>query len=334
MSKLPNEERIAALLGALGRDVSETVLADLPEDSSGRLRRLLDRFEEAPLDEAEFEDVLEEFTRFFRFAVHEDQSGDEAAGPRGSREKKKAAQEEPPEPPPALEPPPFTPTEDAFADLERLQPFQIVGALKQESPRTIALVLNCLSPWKAGKALQELPDVIRGQVFMILRDPPQAPTSLLQRIVRTTVDKGSQLAEEAVADPQEERNRRLSALLRVMGQPERVQMLRMLEEQDEQAVIQIKRLLYVFEDLPRISDRSIQRILSETDSTTLATALKDADGGELQKVMQNLSRRARATLSEELEFLAQVKPEAQRQARQEICDVMARLDQTGDLEMA
>ena len=334
MSKLPNEERIAALLGALGRDVSETVLADLPEDYSGRLRRLLDRFEESPLDEADFEDVLEEFTRFFRFAVTEAQADDEETGGRGRRRKQTAAPEEPPEPPPTQEPPPFSATDDAFADLERLQPFQIAGALNGESPRTIALVLNCLSPWRAGKALQELPDTVRGKVFMILRDSPQAPTSLLQRIVRTTVDKGSQLAMESIADPQEERNRRLAAVLRVMAQPERVQMLRMLEEQDEEVVTEIKKLLYTFEDLPRISDRTIQRILAETDSTTLATALKDADGGELEKVMQNLSRRARATLSEELEFLSQVKPEARQQARQAICDVMARLDQTGDLEMA
>lgn len=332
MSSLPQEERIAVLLGALGRDLSETVLADLPHDARLRVRSLLDRFEEMPLDDAELEEVLQEFARFFRFAAQQLMS-ESSEGTGQSADGTAAAALEPVAAPVAQGSPTFTPSDDPFADLERLQPFQIVGALKDESPRTIGLVLNCLSPGRAGKTLQELPESIRSQVFNVLRNSSQAPAGLRERIVRTTVEKGCQLAMEVVADPQQERDRKLAALLREMGQRERGQMLAMLEEQDEECVARIRVLLYSFHDLQRISGRSIQRILADVDSSTLAIALKDAEESVVQKVLDNLSRRARATLTEELEFLTRVKPEEQQRARQEICTMIARLDQSGDLEL-
>jgi flagellar motor switch protein FliG len=156
---------------------------------------------------------------------------------------------------------------------------------------------------------------------------------MLERIVRTTVTKGAALDLSAVADPSDESNRKMADLLRAMGQAERAQMLRTLETLDADVIEQIKKLLYTFEDVKKLANRSIQKILGEIDSQTLAMALKGADEAIADKILANLSKRARATLVEEMEFLGHVKPAEQEAARSAICEVVGRLDESGDLEM-
>ena len=106
-----------------------------------------------------------------------------------------------------------------------------------------------------------------------------------------------------------------------------------MEEEDAESAAVIKGMLYLFEDLLQISDRSLQKILSEIDSGSLATALKGVDEPIVEKVMSNLSKRARATLAEEIEFLGSVKQAEQEVAQKAVCEAIARLDQSGDLEM-
>lgn len=329
MMPTEQEERFAALLSALGSDLTDSILADLPADVRTRIRTSLERVNETPFSPEEIEEALEDFMRFFRFAMDQaKQTPSLKVFHPDDGEDVEETEVSTSTPPPA-----FQPTDDAVADLERLKPYQIVGALRSENPQTIALVLNCLSPQKAGAALQQLPSKIRSDVFLKLRKPPSAPNGLIERIVRTTVDKGCVLNVDAVSDPEEEGNRKMAELLRATGAAERMQMLQALEEDDPESAAIIKGMLYLFEDLLLVSDRSLQKILSEIDSGSLATALKDVDERIVDKVMANLSKRARATLAEEIEFLGNVKQAEQDAAQKAVCDTIARLDQSGDLEM-
>lgn len=350
MTLTAQEQRIAALLSALGDDVAQQVLEQMPQEAGTRVRSLLEHFRDDPLSDDELENVLDEFMRFFRFAVQQEQAlgqlknseaGTETAPLRLSTVDSEAVVEThaaelesaSTEPNSAAKKKPFVPTGDPFQDLVQLEPFQIIGALRGESARTIGVVLNCLAPSQAGLGLQHLPEDMRAGVFMVLRDPPKMPRAMLEQIVRTTVSKGSLLDANAVADPAEKANRKMAELLRAMDQSQRGQMIRALEAQDPAIIEQIKRMLYVFDDLLRISNRTIQKILGEVDSQSLALALKGADAAVADKVMGNLSKRARATLTEEIEFLGQVKPNEQAIAQQTICDVIARLDESGELEL-
>ncbi len=328
MMPTEQEERFAALLSALGSDLTDSILADLPPDLQTRMRASLDSVDETSFSTEEIEEALEDFMRFFRFAMEQANQSPalKVVHPDEGEEMEEA-------PANTTVPPVFEPTDDAVADLERLKPYQIVGALRSENTQTIALVLNCLSPQKAGAALQQLPSKVRSDVFLKLRKPPAAPSGLIERIVRTTVDKGCMLNVDAVSDPEEESNRKLAELLRATGATERMQMLQALEEEDAESAAVIKGMLYLFEDLLQISDRSLQKILSEIDSGSLATALKGVDEPIVEKVMSNLSKRARATLAEEIEFLGSVKQAEQEVAQKAVCEAIARLDQSGDLEM-
>lgn len=348
MTTVAQEEKIAVLLTALGNDVTNAVLAGLPAEAAQRVRQLLDRVQDEPLAEEDVEDVLEDFMRFFRFALQQqtnhqvdEEIGDDEdpgnEGPAIAGQVKPASAENAKGTPSgegtseAL--PEFEPTGDPFVDINRLQPVQIAAALKSEHPRTVAIVLNCLAPSQAGFVLQFLPEAVRSSAFLGLRTPPTAPAPLLHRLLESTVEKARYLDASALADPTAENNKRLADVLRVMSQADRGAMLKSLESEDAEAAAAIKRMLYLFEDIRTLSDRSIQKILAEIDSRSLVVALKGADQDLQDKIMGNMSKRARATLLEEMEFLGQVKPNEQAVARQSIGEVMARLDEAGDLEV-
>lgn len=351
MSTVAQEEKIAVLLTALGNDVTNAVLAGLPAEAAQRVRQLLDRVKDEPLGEEEVEETLEDFMRFFRFALQQQaaQQVDEEIGdnydsgsakeepaiagqvkPSATDRGKGTAAEQVENPD---EIPEFEPTGDPFVDINRLQPVQIAAALKSEHSRTVAIVLNCLAPAQAGYVLQFLPEAVRSTAFLGLRTPPTAPAPLLHRLLQTTVEKARYLDASALADPSAENNKRLADVLRVMSQADRGTMLKSLESEDAEAATAIKRMLYLFEDIRTLSDRSIQKILAEIDSRSLVVALKGADQDLQDKIMGNMSKRARATLLEEMEFLGQVKPNEQAVARQSIGEVMSRLDEAGDLEV-
>ena len=95
----------------------------------------------------------------------------------------------------------------------------------------------------------------------------------------------------------------------------------------------MKDLLYQFEDLLLIEDRSIQKLLAEIDSKTLGLALKDAPQEISEKVMGNLSKRARESLTEEISFLGLVPSAELQRAQKAVVEVIQRLDQAGELVM-
>jgi flagellar motor switch protein FliG len=122
-------------------------------------------------------------------------------------------------------------------------------------------------------------------------------------------------------------------MLRLLDKPERMDILATLEQRDPETAAQVKDCLYQFEDLLLIADRSMQKLLSEIDSKSLAVALKGAPEEILAKVLNNLSKRARETLTEELEYLGAVPPGEIQQAQKVIVALIQRLDQAGELVM-
>ncbi len=125
----------------------------------------------------------------------------------------------------------------------------------------------------------------------------------------------------------------MAGMLRCLEKTERTEVLTALDENEPETARRIKELLYQFEDLLRIHDRSIQKLLSEVDAKTLSVALKGATQEISEKVLNNLSKRAREALTEEMEFLGMVPIAQVREAQKALVDVIQRLDQAGELMM-
>ncbi len=122
-------------------------------------------------------------------------------------------------------------------------------------------------------------------------------------------------------------------MLRSLAKPDRLEILTALEQSDAELVAKVKEYLYQFEDLLLIEDRSMQKLLAEIDSKSLATALKGAAEEIQDKVRNNLSKRARETLTEEMEFMGSLPAAQIQQAQKAVVEVVQRLDLAGELVM-
>ena len=108
-------------------------------------------------------------------------------------------------------------------------------------------------------------------------------------------------------------------------------MLENIEDKDPNLALEIKRLMFLFEDIVMIDDKGIQRILREVDKRDLALALKVSDEKIKIKVFKNMSERAAAVVKEELEFMGPVKLKEVETAQMRIVDIIKRLEEEEEI---
>ncbi|HBQ86204.1 MAG TPA: flagellar motor switch protein FliG, partial [Syntrophomonas sp.] len=107
-----------------------------------------------------------------------------------------------------------------------------------------------------------------------------------------------------------------------------------LEVQDPELAEEIKKLMFVFEDIVIIDDRSVQRVLREVESQDLALALKGASTEVSQKIFTNMSQRASDMLREDIEFMGPVRLRDVEEAQQRIVNIIRKLEDSGEIVVA
>jgi len=107
-----------------------------------------------------------------------------------------------------------------------------------------------------------------------------------------------------------------------------------LSETDPELSEEIRRHMFVFEDVVKLDDRSMQMVLREVDTKDLSRALKGASEEILNKIVSNLSKRAGQLLKEEIEFLGPLRVVDVEEAQQKIVNVIRRLEESGEIFIA
>jgi flagellar motor switch protein FliG len=345
------EEKAALLLKSLSPEMAEAVLARLPVEQSERLRRRLVSLGASASKRAVADQVLKEFQDLLRTAsrLKPATSGERlpAAVTTEARAAAVAAYEaaklqpeiqgsalthqgvsHAPATAAAVEP-----GEDPIAALRRVPMDRLALALQSEHPRTIAIVLSRLSAAEAGEVLKRLPTETRADVSLRLGQGVQADRTLLGRIAQVLVQRAGTLTPPSEEGKGDAKFKKIADMLRALEKSERLEVLTVIEQNDPDLAAKVKDFLYQFQDLLLIEDRSMQKLLSEIDSKNLAIALKNAPEDLTEKVLRNLSKRARETLSEEMEFLGTVTAAQKQQAQKAVVEVIQRLDQSGELVM-
>lgn len=343
MSTRTGIEKAALLLYRLPAEIVEKVLAELGPARSQRLRPALEKLRQQQNAPDDLDEVVREFEELLRQpnvappAAPEGEKGESGEPPtprqlaayRPPSDPEVALPEPEPEPEPSLPPLPSDPVQA----LHVMPPSLLAGVLHGEQAHTVSLVLDSLPPEKAGEILKQLTPELRREVSVRLSRLNGSSPELLARIARALVQKSRSLSGKRSDSGGDARFEKLASMLRCLEKTERMEVLAALEESEPETAARVKGLLYQFEDLLRIHDRSMQKLLSEIDSKTLSMALKGANEAISTKVMNNLSRRARETLMEEMEFLGMTPVAQVRQAQKALVDVIQRLDQTGELMM-
>ena len=107
-----------------------------------------------------------------------------------------------------------------------------------------------------------------------------------------------------------------------------------IEKRDDEIAEEIKKRMFVFEDIVMLDDRAIQKVLRETDAQELAKALKHTDNEVKEKIFRNMSKNAAAMLKEDMEFMGAIRLKDAEEAQLKIVSVIRRLEECGEIVIA
>lgn len=216
-----------------------------------------------------------------------------------------------------------------FDFVRRTEASQILNFIQGEHPQTIALIMSYLDPQQAAAILSALPsdrqsDVARRIAIMDRTSPEiiREVENILEKKISTmgTQDYTSVGGLKSI----------VGILNKVDRQTEKT-ILETLEVQDPELSEEIKKLMFVFEDVIKMDDRSIQLVLREVDSKDLAVALKGSSDDVSVKIKKNMSKRAAQMLEEEVTFLGPVRLRDVEEAQQRIVNIIRRLEESGEI---
>ena len=215
-------------------------------------------------------------------------------------------------------------SDDPLKDLETLSVHQIAQALGSEQSRTTAMLLSNLPAKLTGDILNLLKAEYQKLVMKELTKEQHAPAILVDRIARATFLRARQFS----AEPPDTRNHadRVAEVLRSVPKAGRRNMLAAIEEQDPDLAKSLLTRIYRFDDITALNKAVVQRVLGEVDSTNLTTALFGAEESVKDAIFANLSKRARQTIEEEMQFMTNVSEARILQARDTIAEVIAKID--------
>ncbi len=217
----------------------------------------------------------------------------------------------------------------ALADSE---PHVLWRNVQNETPQMIAVIISQLPPVKAAEILGFMNEQKRGEVaYRAANLGPLAPGALaaLAARVEGKVVQPADTEEETTTSG-------LEFLLEVFEHVDRSsekQILQLLSDIDKEFAEQVNENLVTFESLFDLDDKSLQILLRQAESATLALALKGVEDKYKQLAMKNLSERAQETLTEEIELLGPVKVADVDAAQKQITNLARELDESGEISL-
>ena len=193
-------------------------------------------------------------------------------------------------------------------------------------------MLAHLDPAHVAAILREVDPALGGDVmFRIARMEKVSPDmiSLVERAIGSEADMQFSQGMSSVGGPQA-----VAAILNLVSSSLEKEVLDLVAERDASLSDQIKNLMFVFEDLSALDDKSLQRLLREVDVKQLALALKAASPTLKDKILATMSQRAVAGLKEEIEFLGPVKMRDVEAAQTDIVSKVRALEESGEIVLS
>jgi flagellar motor switch protein FliG len=216
-----------------------------------------------------------------------------------------------------------------FEFLKRADPGQICTFIQDEHPQTIALILAHLDSPVSAIVLSALPADVQSDVIMRVATMDRTPPEIVREVERVLERKMASVFTQGftfaggVHEVAEILNRvERNTEKNIMGD---------LEERDPELADEISRLMFTFDDVERVDDSGIQKALREIEQRDLALALKACSEDVKEKVLKNLSERAREMIVEEMDYMGPVRLRNVEEAQQKIVAVVRRLEEAGEL---
>jgi flagellar motor switch protein FliG len=219
-----------------------------------------------------------------------------------------------------------------FDFIRRTDPAHLLNFIQQEHPQTIALILAYLEPNKASIILQNLPHEVQSDVARRIATMDRTSPEVLREVERVLEKKLSTLSSEDYTAAGGVGS--IVEILNMVDRSSEKQIIEALEDEDPELAEEIKKRMFVFEDIVMLDDRAIQKVLREVDSQELAKALKSVDTEVQDKIYRNMSKRAAGMLKEDMDFMGPTRLKDVEEAQQKIVSIIRRLEDSGDIVVA
>ena len=213
--------------------------------------------------------------------------------------------------------------------LELVDSRTLTNFLVNEHPQTIALILAHLDPQKKCEVTKRLPETIQTEVVLRIANLDFISPNLIAQVDEVLKQE---LATLGSIDTQQLGGLEpIAEMLNVMDKATEQNLMARVEEKDPQVAEEIRKLMFVFEDIIFIDDRGMQMLLKEVPNDKLVIALKTAPEEIKEKIFKNISKRAADLLKEDLEAMGPVRLSDVEAAQQEIVNVAKRLETEGKI---
>jgi flagellar motor switch protein FliG len=216
--------------------------------------------------------------------------------------------------------------------LELIDPKTLANFLRAEHPQTIALILAHLEPKKFGETLKLLPDSLHTELIMRIANLESVSPEIIDEIddvLRNEIQRMGNVSQQKLGGVEP-----VVEMLNLMDKTTEESILDRLEERDPDMAEQIRKLMFVFDDLVKIDDRGIQAILREVKPDQLKLALRTSSEGVKDLIFKNMSQRAAENMREEMGNAAPAKLSDVETAQFAIVQVARRLNDEGKIVIA
>ena len=189
-----------------------------------------------------------------------------------------------------------------------------------------------LEPQKAAVILGGLPAEDRSDVAKRIATMDRTSPEVLREVERVLEKKLSTLSSEDYTSAGGVES--IVEILNLVDRSTEKTIIETLEEDDPELAEEIKKRMFVFEDIVLLDDRSIQRVVREVEGNELAKALRGVDAEVQDKIFKNMSKRAAQTLKEEMEYLGPIRLKDVEETQQKIVAIIRKLEDQGEIVVA
>lgn len=204
--------------------------------------------------------------------------------------------------------------------------------LVNEHPQTVAVILAHLEPEKKGEVLRRLPESLQAEVVLRMANLENVDPELIadiDKVLKNQLSNTSTIEQASLGGVQP-----VAEMLNVMDKNTEQSIMSRLEEKDPLLAEEIRKLMFVFDDVNKIDDRGIQLLLKEVPNDRLLLALKTANEDIRTKIFKNISARAAEMLREDLANMGPARLSDVETAQQEVVNVARRLESEGKILIA
>ena len=216
-----------------------------------------------------------------------------------------------------------------FEFIRKTDPSQLINFIQDEHPQTIALILSYLSASQAAMILSGLPAERQADVAKRIAVMDRTSPDVIKEVEKVLESKLSSLVNQDYTIIGG-----VDAVVEILNSVDRgteKHIMETLEIEEPELADEIRKKMFVFEDILLLDDRSIQRVLRDVENADLGVALKSANEEVKNVIFKNLSKRLAAMIQEDMEFMGPVRMKDVEEAQQKIVNIIRKLEDSGEI---